>query len=240
MVYLSAPTILSRVEYQTEIEPELRRHTTSGKDTLLGRLGLSIEKLEWDRPDVRALCLTMDTYLFLCYHLLVIVLVRRARLAAQRKDTANWREYSKSAVLETGVYKDTLNGRIDWWNTQRSKLIKWRNDQVQPTESIVSAAASEVPEVSSFPEVYYQWQDQYSRHGFGPVTDEPAVEKQRTDYIERLQKHIEKVLKGDKAIVDSWQKMLDGTHDLLKPLQPAKAPAILVSPRSVRRHESSG
>ncbi|KAG8896800.1 hypothetical protein FRC00_005247 [Tulasnella sp. 408] len=116
-----------------QVQTPLIAQTTPSETTLFTRMGLAIDQLEWERPDIRLLALAIDTYLMICYQMLVVVYARRARLA---KGTPKWPRMQGDAYEEARVYRRVLDQKIKWWIGKLEALKKLRIDQVSKIEVV--------------------------------------------------------------------------------------------------------
>ncbi|KAG8913836.1 hypothetical protein FRC00_001482 [Tulasnella sp. 408] len=203
------------------IQAELISQTNPNGTTLFTRMGLDVQDLNWDQPNIRVLCLTMDTYLFIVFHMLVVVYARRAHLALRAKDTKQWREMQQDAFKQTQVFSSTLESKIKWWTEKLEKLKQWRIDQVSKVESITTTS-----EFSWFSTTAYYWSDDYTKKTQQRIDEYDELNQLRSAYLGRLNSHITRTLQAEWAIVNSWKPRLEETKALLKPLKPAKAPAV--------------
>ncbi|KAG9045952.1 hypothetical protein FS837_005352 [Tulasnella sp. UAMH 9824] len=174
-------------------------------------MGRTIDQLEWERPDIRLLALAIDTYLMICYQMLVVVYVRRARLA---KGTPKWPQMQGDAYEETRVYRRVLDQKVKWWTEKLEALKKWRTDQVSKIE-MVEPMQLMIPDAPILPSSL-KWSDSYTHHEDIVIGNSDGIEDRRNGYLGRLDTHVNKILSGDWGVMNCWKLRLEEIGKLLQ------------------------
>ncbi|KAG8924508.1 hypothetical protein FRC00_005046 [Tulasnella sp. 408] len=121
------PRGLELFYHKEQVQTPLIAQTTPNGTTFFTRMGLAIDQLEWERPDIRLLALAIDTYLMICYQMLTCLLAN---------GTPKWPQMQADAYEEARVYRRVLDQKIKWWIEKLEALKKWRIDQVSKIEVV--------------------------------------------------------------------------------------------------------
>jgi hypothetical protein len=205
----------------------LRLHTLGGTDdklaTCQNRLQEWKDSPPWSQPEVRIAMLHADSMLWLAYKLLALGHLRLAAIAYYRNKQQPdqlYRGNIEAAVCALDSMRSTMQSRRETAE-ERMKSVAEKRRQAVPKEFETEIIGGWLPEF-----VYKLTDNETGKEVFrayGHSGGNPDPEA-RQRYMDGLERHIERVFKLDRTILDSWKTIESEIDSILKPPTPRDAP----------------
>ncbi|CAL1712139.1 unnamed protein product [Somion occarium] len=200
----------------------------------------------WHRPDIRAAHLLVFTTLFITQQYLSLIYSRLAALERHRGNKSKAQNYTSSYYNQLDVMQGKVEQQLALLNENINRLRKWRRDEItdvaERTPAVVEdsgwtppgAYGATVPVSNGRPSNVISWKDNCTGNNHERRASEyyyglfnmlrgwrfdDAWRDSRPEhdaYMDRLNAHIDRVLKPDMLVAQGWQATLEAATKFLK------------------------